>query len=179
MVQSSNLRLLVGLDLRDIIITKNIITQHHARLTSYIEKEAKDWAVKYQSQYLHAFPSGDCSQRPQRPQCTQGTKRSQVIVVCVSFVLCYSGDGNLVTKWHYIYMHFIVLIGNAWSILATHSSHSLGQMKFGLCSIYQVTMSPESCVTKNATMYCHYETMNDSISLSISNITLGFCCFWF
>ena len=28
-----------------------------------------------------------------------------------------------------------------------------------------------SFVTKNATMYCHYETMNDSTSLGISNIT--------
>ena len=31
----------------------------------------------------------------------------------------------------------------------------------GLCSIYQV----------NATMYCHYETMNDGTSLGISSIT--------
>ena len=28
-----------------------------------------------------------------------------------------------------------------------------------------------SCVTKNATMYCHYETMNDGTSLGISSIT--------
>ena len=31
-----------------------------------------------------------------------------------------------------------------------------------------------SCVTKNATMYRHYETMNDGISLGISNITHSF-----
>ena len=32
-----------------------------------------------------------------------------------------------------------------------------------------------SCVTKNATMYCHYETMNDGTSLGISSITRRNC----